>query len=119
MAVVVSYSVDWRPIELDNMGTDEVRREISRMWLQSLQRTIVKEENVVLNFRNHCVATDDIGQPRLLKCLQLSATKNSLIPKAVSVTNALELIGDNSLEGRANASTGNMILSKTPDPKID
>ena len=70
-------------------------------------------------FREDGVAADDVGKPRLLKRLQLPVVKNALIPEAVSVTNALELVGDDSPEGGADASPGNMIFSKATDPKID
>jgi len=57
--------------------------------MQSLQRRVVKEENVVLNLRDNGVAADDVGKTRLLKCLELRATENSLIPETVAVSNAL------------------------------
>jgi len=78
-----------------------------------------KRKNVVLNLREDGVAPDDVGKPRLLKRLQLRAVKNSLIPEAVSVTNTLELVRDNSPEGGADAAAGNMIFGKAANPKID
>ena len=92
---------------------------MSLVRLQSSQRGIVKEENVVLNLRDNSVATDDVGKTRLLKCLELRAIENLLIPETVAVTDALELVRDDLPECGADASAGNMIFGKAADPKVD
>src|SRR5215475_8508897 len=119
MVMIVSYPVDRRRIDLGDLGANQCRRKISLAWAQALQRRVVKEENVVLNLRDNSVPANDVGKARVLKCLELRAIENLLIPETVAVTNALELVSDDLPESRANASAGNMIFGEPADPKIE
>src|SRR5262249_31613104 len=65
------------------------------------------------------VALDDIGETDRLDGRQLNPGEGPLVPEAVAVTQALELVGDDPPEGDANAGAGDVVLGQATHPEVD
>src|SRR5438270_13015934 len=103
MPGIVSRSVDRSGAESGVCRADQSRRQRTGLWLQGPQGRFIKEKNVILNLRDDGVAPDDVGEMCLLQRLQLGSKKNSLIPKSIASTQALELIGNDFSKCRTHA----------------
>ena len=79
----------------------------------------LEEEHVRLQIRHARIGANHIGQRRVLDGVELGAGEGALIPEAIAIAQARELIGDDTGERRSDAAAGDVVLRETANPQVD
>src|ERR1700730_11622742 len=119
MPLIVLSAIQGRYGKTSFPAIDKSRWQRSSLRLQRLKNGWLKKEAVILELGDGCVAPDDVGEARLLKCPQLVAPEAALVPKTIAIADPLELIGDNSLKSGADTRVREMIFRQTANPEIN